>query len=191
MSVGLRIRSLALAIVLITLSVKAAPALAFEKGWPHSFWQPLLIAPHRYIHPLVIHFPIVFLSLEAALLFLNKVMKSKGIWKSAKILLYLAALSLPFVMLAGLHDVGVDIAHGNAILDGLNDRIKNWNHWSDRLSLHFAYAVVLTLFVWLRTFLVAQGKGKFVSTWANLGLALIVIWIMTATAQLGGSLSYP
>lgn len=191
MSVGLRIWSLGVAIALTALGLIAVPALAFEKGWPHYFWQPLLIAPHKYIHPLVIHFPIVFLSLEAALLFLNKVMRSKGIWKSAKVLLYLAALSLPFVMLAGLHDVGVDIGHGNAIVDGFNDRIKNWNHWSDRLSLHYAYAVVLTLFVWLRTFLVARGKAKFVATSANLGFALITIWLMTATAQLGGSLSYP
>jgi uncharacterized membrane protein len=190
MSARLRILLLGLAIVMLAFGV-AAPAYCFEKGWPHYFWQPLLIAPHRYIHPLLIHFPIAFLSLEAALLLLNKVMRSKGVWKSAKILLYLAALSLPIVVLAGLHDVGVDIGHGNDILDGLNDRIKNWNHWSERLSLHFAYAMVLTLFVWLRTFLVARGKSKFVSTSGNLLLALVTIWIMTATAQLGGSLSYP
>jgi uncharacterized membrane protein len=190
MSARLRILVLGSAIAFVALGT-AAPALSFEKGWPHSFWQPLFIAPHRYIHPLVIHFPIAFLSLDAALLLLNKLIRSKGIWKSTKILLYLAALSLPVVILAGLHDVGIDIGHGNAIVDGLNDRIKNWNHWSDRLSLHFAYAMTLTLFVWLRAFLVARGKSKFVPTSANLVLALVAIWIMTATAQLGGSLSYP
>jgi len=180
-----------LSTVLLAATAAMPPALGFEKGWPHYFWQPLLLAPHRYIHPLLIHFPIVFLLLEAALLLINKLMRSKGVYKCAKVLLYLAALSLPIVGMAGLHDVGVDAGHGNAIIEGFNDRLKNWNHWSDRLSLHVAYVLTLDVLVWVRAFLVAAGKGKFVSTGTNLLMALITVWILTAAAQLGGSLSYP
>jgi uncharacterized membrane protein len=184
---------LSILVLMVAVAICAAtlPGFCFEKGWPHYFWQPLLPVPHKYIHPVLIHFPIVFLIFESVLLVLNKAIRSKGIWKSAKVLLYLGALSLPIVVAAGLHDVGVDVGHGNAILDGLNDRIKNWNHWSDRLSLHVAYALVVTLLTWLRAFLVMSGKGKFVSTAWNVLLALVAVWILIATAQLGGSLSYP
>jgi uncharacterized membrane protein len=72
-------------------------------------------APPQYLHPVVIHFSIVLLILEAVLLGLFRVTKRPDYERWSFHCLYWSLWAIPIVAVAGLHDVGLDLGARNIV----------------------------------------------------------------------------
>ncbi len=171
------------------------PMVAFgsPEKWPVHVWDPLFPKVHHYWHPPTIHFPIVFLLLESGVLLLNLRKRSTVLSDTAKYLLCLATVSFFPVVLAGLHDAGVDLGKANAIFAGFADRLNAYFALTDPVSIHVLFVTLLIVitvsrFVWRIFFF---GKSSRLRDIIFAIFALLGCWIVIATAQVGGNLSHP
>ena len=155
--------------------------------------QALLPQPHKYWHPPIVHFPIAFFVLEALLLAVFLFKPTQFAENASRWLLWLAIISILPVSMTGVHDAGVDLPGTNAILSGLSDRIANFTHFEDPLSVHVLFIdvfVLISLFRLAWRFYLDKQK-LFVSQKVGFTiLTFIGLWMMITAAQAGGSISH-
>jgi uncharacterized membrane protein len=179
-------------LLIVLLCAVTSCSSAYAK-WPYTIWDPLFLKAHHNWHPPFIPFPVVLVLLELGALILYQVMRRPELDVAAKYFLYLAAVSLIPVVVAGLHDVGVDQSPNNAIFAGLSDRVENFSNFKDPLSVHVFYAgmvdtLVILRLVWRRWFYDPEITAQRL---VFLGSSVVLSWLVFAAAQVGGSMVYP
>jgi uncharacterized membrane protein len=155
--------------------------------------EALLPQPHKYWHPPIVHFPIAFFVLEALLLAVFLFKPTQFAENASRWLLWLALISVPAVGITGVHDAGVDLGGTNAILDGISDRIHNFTHFDDALSVHVLFIDVFLLLSICRLAwrLYLDKSRNFVSQKIGFSIVTFIgLWILLAAAQAGGSMSH-
>lgn len=156
------------------------------------FFQIFTNPPQEW-HPLVVHFPIVFLISEGVLTMLFWLTRKKDYERWALYFLYLAFVSMLIAAIAGFHDVGLDLGEGNKIWLGLKDRWHNLHRLGSSVTVHLWLAVGLAVLTFLRLLWrqkegknVLEGRLAFVY-----GITIFLsLWILLALAYVGGMLSH-
>lgn len=155
------------------------------------FYRIFTAPPHQW-HPVLVHFPIVFLGMEAFFLVLFAIKRNKEYENWANNFLKITFGSLFIVIAAGFHDCGLTLGHGNKLILGIQDRWENAFRFQSSITVHFWLAVLTFLIVWLR-FLwqsrdpkVLQGKGSYLY-----GLMTAIgIWSLLAMSYVGGLINH-
>jgi uncharacterized membrane protein len=143
-------------------------------------WDPIagIEALGANVHPLIVHFPIAFLSAFLLLEILGLVLRRPALRTVASGLLYLGAVGAVAAAAAGL--VAEDIVpHGGAVHEIME--------WHERLGLTVA-ALSVILAVWR-----AVSGGRFASSMAlglHLTMAVILNLCLVLGADLGGLMVY-
>ncbi len=155
------------------------------------FYRVFTEPPHQW-HPALIHFPIVFLEIEAFFLVLFTVKKNEEYKKWANNFLKTAFWSLFIVMAAGIHDCSLTMGHGNKFILGIQDRWENAFRFQSSITVHF-WLAVLTVFIVVLRFIwqsrnpkVLQGKGSYLYGF----MTAIGIWNLLAMSYVGGLISH-
>jgi uncharacterized membrane protein len=164
-------------------------------GWEELLrpFVGVLVAPPRQVHPILVHFPIVFLLLEAIFTLGFRIRGRAGHDRWAFRCLEGAAVCLLPVAAAGFHDAGLDHGAGSALLLGLRDR---WGHalrLSSPLTVHVWLVLALATITVVRLLLRIRERRRGVVgalVWVDGGLGFFGLWCLVATAYVGGSLSH-
>ena len=99
------------------------------------FYQ-IVTAPPRQWHPLLVHFPIVFLTVEALLLGLWRLTGKPAHEPLAYACLHLSLWTMLIVAVTGVHDAGLDLGAGNLFWLGLRDRWQQAFRWHSSITVH-------------------------------------------------------
>ena len=149
--------------------------------------------PPQQWHPILIHFPLVFLILESFFLLLFFINKKADYAKLAFNFLTASFISILIVMVAGIHDCGLNLGPGNKFLLGLHDRLANAFHFQSSVTVHFWLAIALLMLVlcrlvwyWRRGVEVLKGGGGILYG----VLVLMGLWVLLSMSYVGGSLSH-
>ncbi|HEY9792767.1 MAG TPA: DUF2231 domain-containing protein [Candidatus Obscuribacterales bacterium] len=176
-----------------TTAATASESSAKEPKGAAAWFAPLLPRPHKYWHPPLVHFPIVFTLLEFLILAAFLRFGTGWLDTAARWSLYLAGLGTIPAVLAGVHDAGVDLGGANAFTDGLKDRLTNYFNSGDQLSVHVvwvsAFIIVLIIRLIWRTKLSTLTDRK--QAIAFLCSSVVGCITVLAAAQAGGILSHP
>ena len=153
----------------------------------------LVTAPPQQWYPLIIHFPIVCLIFEAALLVVFLFQKRPDIEAKAFTLLKLGWWSLLIAAAAGIHDAGLNLGPGNRFVLGLQDRWDNLFRFESSITVHVWLAGLLLgvtlcrlFWRWRRGPHVWQGLAGY---WYS-GLTGFGIWCLFAMSYVGGLISH-
>jgi hypothetical protein len=156
------------------------------------FYRILTSPPHQW-HAPTVHFPIVFLFLEAAVLGLYVVTRKPDYERWAYAFLHMAFWTMLGVAALGLHDAALDLGAGNKFWLGLQDRLKNSFDFDTPLTVHVWLALALVAITAIRLCWRTFGKASVLRGAQALGyglLTLIGLWILSAAAYVGGSMSH-
>jgi thiol-disulfide isomerase/thioredoxin/uncharacterized membrane protein len=170
-----------------------APGAERHAPWEGHPLVALLPAGWKQWHPLVVHFPVALLILEALCLSAAALSPRKDLQQVSTWLLWAAVLSLVPTIYTGIHDAGLDLGPGSPFVNGLRDRIGHAFRLESSVSLHVLFglaAVSLAVgrLVW-RTAggaRVLEGRSRLVFT----ALALLGVWILFGGTQIGGAISH-
>ncbi len=151
--------------------------------------------PPQQWHPILVHVPIVFLILEAILVWLYIVTQKPNFNQQALTSLKISFWSIWFVVLSGLHDNGLNPDGGNVfafIGQGLKTRLDHLFHFQAALTVHFwlaGFLVILTLlrFIWRLT---RARDLKGVEGFLYGIISLAGLWLMVTVAYVGGNISH-
>jgi Predicted membrane protein (DUF2231) len=150
-------------------------------------------APPRQWHPVIVHFPIVFLIAEAVLLGLWRVTAKPGHEPLAYGFLQASLWTMLMVAIAGVHDAGLDLGAGNPLWLGLQDRWRQGFRWRSSITVHSWLALALLAItaarlLWRKIggpYVLRGGQG-----WAYGLITLIGLWILTAAGYVGGMITH-
>lgn len=149
--------------------------------------------PPQQWHPIIVHFPIVFLVLEAVFQGLFHFTNKPDHERWAYCFLHWSFWMLLIIAVAGFHDVGLDLGSGNKIWLGLQDRWKNTFRFQSGITVH----------AWLAFGLIAITLGRLF--WRKLNgadvlrgvqsvfytlLTLIGLWFLIAAGYVGGLVTH-
>lgn len=156
------------------------------------FYRIFTASPQQW-HPLVVHFPFVFLLVEFSFLLIFFIRRKIDFEKKAYAFLKAGFWSIFIVAAAGIHDCGLNMGSGNKFLLGLEDRWENKFNFESTITVHlwlalFVFAITVSRFLWRRWkgSQLLQGKGG----WAYGFLVLIGVWSLFAMSYVGGSVSH-
>jgi hypothetical protein len=145
--------------------------------------------------PLVVHFPIVLLVLEAAFVWACWVRPSEPVAWSAHGRLWTALISFVPAVYTGIRDVGAALElPGWVFWNELKDRVSHLFRFQSSISLHVLFVLAVAFLTsgrltWRdrRGDHALQGRqGLAFATGALLG-----VWLPFAAAQIGGGISHP
>ncbi len=157
------------------------------KPFYHIFTMP----PKQW-HPILIHFPVVFLTIEAFPVVLYMVKKKPIYEKHARIFLKISFWSLFIIMAAGFHDCGLSLGRGNKFILGIQDRWENAFNFQSSVTVHFwlallTFSIVLTRFLWQsRNPNILQDRRAYLYCFVT----AIGIWVLIVTGYAGGMISH-
>jgi hypothetical protein len=156
------------------------------------FYQIWTEPPHQW-HPLLVHFPIVFLALEAVFLVLFRYSRDASHDRWALLFLYWAATSMLVVALAGLHDSGLNLGPGNKFWLGLQDRWHNAFRFQSSITVHVwltlsLMAVTALRLVWRARLGSAVLRGR--QGWAFAFATVLSLWMLFVAGYVGGRISH-
>ncbi|MBI4243071.1 MAG: hypothetical protein HY606_03180 [Planctomycetes bacterium] len=162
-----------------------------SKKW--TLFSPLIPHAKEELHPLLVHFPIAFLVLEALLLLSYCFYPNEDLVKFSKWLLWIAVISFIPVIYSGIRDVGVELLHSkNPFTDGLRNRLSNFFN-TTTMSIHVLYAVAsflisITRLIWIS--ISKENNMKGIQRPLFVASTLLGLWILIAASQVGGSISH-
>ena len=156
------------------------------------FYQIVTVPPRQW-HPLLVHFPIVFLTVEALLLGLWRLTGKPAHEPLAYACLHLSLWTMLIVAVTGVHDAGLDLGAGNPLWLGLRDRWQQAFRWHSSITVHSWLALALVAItaarlLWRR--FVGPGALRGGQGWAYGLVTLISLWILTAAGYVGGMISH-
>jgi len=129
------------------------------------------------IHPLIVHFPIAFLSAFFFLDVVGSLFQNENWRRAASILLYFGAVAVLCTVAAGLQ-AAETIPHGDAVHKIMEQH--------EHLGFTVAFLTVI-LAVWR---IIAGEKLKRFANFLHLGVAALILIVMTMGADLGGLMVY-
>ncbi len=167
----------------------ALVSLSQQLGKP--FYQVFTLPP-KQLHPIFIHFPIVFLEAEALFLLLFLIRKKLDYEHWALNFLRLSFWSMLIAVAFGLYDCGLNMGSGNRFLLGLQDRMENAFRFESSVTVHFWLAILLLVLTSARLICREQKKKIFEgkSVYLFWGLTLINLWCLLAMSYVGGLISH-
>jgi peroxiredoxin/uncharacterized membrane protein len=174
----------------------AAPVVEKTPSGPGALLAPfaaVFTTPLRQWHPLVVHFPIALLVLEAALCALFWARRAAAVERAAFHALYLAFFGLLAAALAGIRDSGLDQGEGMLLAIGLRDRLANLWRFESTITVHswLALAVVaLTLVRLLWRWRAGPRALEGRAAPAYGALTLVGLWCLAAAAYAGGIITH-
>ncbi len=156
------------------------------------FYQIITEPPQQW-HPLLVHFPLVFLISEAFFLSLFLMTKKERFEVGAYLFLNAAFWFIVIAVLMGFHDCGLNLGSGNKFLLGLQDRWENALRFKSSVTVHFWLALLLIMITSCRLFwrwksgpqVWKVAKGFFYCFFTFIG-----IWCLFAMSYVGGLLSH-
>ncbi len=156
------------------------------------FYQIFTLPPQQW-HPLLVHFPIVFLISEAFFISLFVMTKRENFEIVAYRFLIVGFWSITIAVIAGFHDCGLSLGSGNKFLLGLQDRWENGSRFQSSVTIHFWLALLLIMITSSRLFWrwrsgprVWMGSNRFFYTFFTFS----GIWCLFAMSYVGGLLSH-
>ena len=156
------------------------------------FYQ-IVTAPPRQWHPVLVHFPIVFLVTEAVLLSLWRVTGKPGQEPLAYAFLHASLWTMLIVAITGVHDAGLDLGRGNPFWLGLQDRWQQVFRWHSSITVHSWLALALVAITVVRLLwrkFVGPNALRGRQGWAYGLMTFIGLWILTAAGYVGGMINH-
>lgn len=167
-------------------------------GEHHVPWEghplvALLPAGWEQWHPLVVHFPVTLLVLEALCLSAVVLTPQKDLQQVSTWLLVAAVASLVPTIYTGIHDAGLDLGQGSPFVNGFRDRVGHAFNLKSSVSLHVLFGLATALLavsrlVWRMAGGTAVLEGR--SRIAFAALALLGVWMLFGGMQIGGAISH-
>jgi uncharacterized membrane protein/thiol-disulfide isomerase/thioredoxin len=166
-----------------------------HREWETQPWRALVPVAWKQWHPLVVHFPIALLVIEAVCVWAYWLRPSERVAWCTNWLLWTALISVALALYTGVRDVGAALElPGWPIWNGVKDRLTHLFRLQSSISLHvlFVLAAVLlasTRLVWRRFSGDRALRGP--QGFAFGTVALLGLWLLFAAAQIGGGISHP
>ncbi len=140
-----------------------------------TFFPGLAAMPN--FHPLIVHFPIAFLTVFFFLDVAGTLTRNENWRRIASVLLYFGTVGVICAVAAGIQAAST-ISHGDAAHKVMETH--------EQLGLIVAF-LTITLAIWR---IIAGEKLKWFANIIHLGLAALILLVMTMGADLGGLLVY-
>jgi uncharacterized membrane protein len=148
--------------------------------------------PAQQLHPQIVHFPIVFLVLEAVTLVIFAIRKQPQLAALSMIFLQCAFWTMLLAVLTGLNDVGLDLGAGNRVMLGFRDRWENAFRAESSVTIHVWLALMLIALTLTRLLWRSLGRGALTGiSGAAFGLlTLLNFWALLAATYVGASITH-
>ena len=164
----------------------------------HPPWEkrPLLAlvpAPWAQWHPLLVHFPIALLVLEAAFVCALLVRPSERLAQFSTWLLGAAVASLVPTILTGIRDAGADLGPDSPFWNGLHDRLTHLFRLESSVSLHVLFGLALTLIAVGRLGWRLRASDRILRGGQRMAFTLVTLlglWVLFGGGQVGGGISH-
>jgi uncharacterized membrane protein len=164
----------------------------------HPPWEkrPLLAlvpAPWAQWHPLLVHFPIALLVLEAVFVCVLVIRPNTRVAESSTWLLAAAVVSLAPTIITGIRDAGTDLDPASPFWNGLHDRVTNLWRLESSVSLHVLFGLGVTLIAVTRLTWRLWAGDRILRVRQRMGYALITLfglWVLFGGGQVGGGISH-
>ena len=156
------------------------------------FWQ-IWANPAHQLHPQIVHFPIVFLVLEAVTLIIFAIRKQPQVATLSLIFLHCAFWTMLLAVLSGLNDVGLDLGAGNRIALGFQDRWENAFRAQSSVTIHVWLALILIALTAMRLLWRSLARNRALSGVNGVAFAVVTLlnfWGLLAAAYIGGSITH-
>lgn len=149
--------------------------------------------PAHHLHPQIVHFPIVFLVLEAVTLIIFALRKQPHLASLSFIFLHCALWAMLLAVLSGLNDAGLDLGPGNRLVLGFQDRWENAFRAESSITIHVWLALILIALTLMRllwrTFRRESALGGVSGVTFGL-VTLLNFWVLLAATYVGSSISH-
>jgi uncharacterized membrane protein len=172
---------------------REAPSAERHVPWEGHPFVALLPAQSEQWHPLVVHFPVALLVLEALCLSAVALRPRKDLQQVSTWLLWGAVGSLVPTIYTGIHDAGLGLGPGSPFVSGLRDRIGHAFLLKSSISLHVLFVLAATSLAFSRLAwrtaggaAVLEGRSRLVFA----ALALLGVWALFGGTQIGGAISH-
>jgi thiol-disulfide isomerase/thioredoxin/uncharacterized membrane protein len=158
--------------------------------------QPLLaLVPAHWgqWHPLLVHFPIALLVLEAVFVSALLVRPSERLAHYSTWLLGAAVVSLIPTILTGIRDAGADLGPGSPFWNGMHDRLTHLLRLESSVSLHVLFGLAVTLIACGRLAWRVWAGDRILRAGQRMGFSLLTLlglWVLFAGGQVGGGISH-
>src|SRR5438132_4978947 len=164
----------------------------------HPPWEkrPLLAlvpAPWAQWHPLLVHFPIALLVLEAVFVCALLVRPNERVAHLSTWLLGAAVVSLVPTILTGIRDAGADLGPDSPFWNGLHDRLTHLFRLESSVSLHVLFGLAVTLIAFYRRDWPARAGERILRGRQRIAFALVTLlrlWVLFGGGQAGGGISH-
>ncbi len=164
----------------------------------HPPWEkrPLLAlvpAPWAQWHPLLVHFPIALLVLEAVFVCALLVRPNERVAQFSTWLLGAAVASLVPTILTGIRDAGADLGPDSPFWNGLHDRLTHLFRLESSVSLHVLFGLALTLIAVGRLGWRLRAGDRILRGGQRMAFTLVTLlglWVLFAGGQVGGGISH-
>ena len=164
----------------------------------HPPWEkrPLLAlipAPWAQWHPLLVHFPIALLVLEAVFVCALLVRPNERLAQFSTWLLGAAVASLVPTILTGIRDAGTDLGAASPFWAGLRDRLTHLFRLESSVSLHVLFGLGVTLIAVGRLIWRAWVGDRILRGGQRVAYTLVTLlglWILFGGGQVGGGISH-
>ena len=164
----------------------------------HPPWEKrpllaLLPAPWAQWHPLLVHFPIALLVLEAVFVCALLVRPNVRLAQSSTWLLAAAVASLVPTILTGIRDAGADLGGDSPFWNGLHDRLTHLFRLESSVSLHVLFGLAVTLIAFGRLAWRLRAGDRILRSGQRMAFTLVTllgIWVLFGGGQVGGGISH-
>jgi len=164
----------------------------------HPPWEkrPLLAlvpAPWAQWHPLLVHFPIALLVLEAVFVCALLLRPNERVAQLSTWLLGAAVASLVPTVLTGIRDAGADLGADSPFWTGLNDRLTHLFRLESSVSLHVLFGLAVTLIAFGRLAWRLRAGDRILRGGPRLAFTLVTLvglWLLFGGGQVGGAISH-
>ena len=164
----------------------------------HPPWEkrPLLAlvpAPWAQWHPLLVHFPIALLVLEAVFVCALLVRPNERVAHSSTWLLGAAVVSLVPTILTGIRDAGADLGPDSPFWNGLHDRLTHLFRLESSVSLHVLFGLAVTLIAFGRLAWRLRAGDRILRGGQRMAFILVTLlglWVLFGGGQVGGGISH-
>jgi len=150
-------------------------------------------APWAQWHPLLVHFPIALLVIEAVFVCALLMRPNERVAQFSTWLLGAAVASLVPTILTGIRDAGADLGPDSPFWNGLNDRLTHVFRLESSVSLHVLFGLALTLIAVGRLGWRLRAGDRILRGGQRTAFTLITLlglWVLFGGGQVGGGISH-
>src|SRR5881392_2895559 len=143
--------------------------------------------------PLLVHFPIALLVLEAVFVCALLVRPNERLAQSSTWLLGAAVVTLVPTILTGIRDAGADLGTDSPFWNGLHDRLTHLFRLESSVSLHVLFGLAVTLIAFGRLAWRLRAGDRILRGGQRMAFILVTLlglWVLFGGGQVGGGISH-